>query len=486
MTAKKSIIKKEQTLSIVLALLYISLHVFIAIHHEAWRDEGQSWMLVKNSTVTELLSDLCVEGHPALWFFTIMPFIKLGLPFRFFSLISLIFMGLSYYCLLRFSPFPFWIRVLLSFSSLFLYYNPVIPRIYSEATLLVIAVSIIFPKRYDHPWLYGILLALLAQSHILLEGLTIGLVFECFTRLISKKSKAAIPFVLGTISGLIAIAELYPRAGTNRSVDISASGIFSNFTIERFFRLRDATTFSLWGFQGSFPSLVLTIFLLIGIISISYLAIRKCGFSSFIKWSLIVLLSFGIPLFIVFFVYSIHSQMATIFLLLLLGFLLVLGGSCDSNTLKYVALVFVLLLSLSTIPHVLKAAVYDIGEPYSNSKATADFFVQNAPEDSVILVAENEYNSPVYGYVSDMRPDIEFYSFQKLEPYKYHLWGISYPQFTSAEIASIAVNQFSGKTVYLLLPLQYGIEDNTWLEGLLLENGYNPSQEDYVIYRVNV
>ncbi|MBR0451799.1 MAG: hypothetical protein IJI78_07380 [Oscillospiraceae bacterium] len=479
-------LNKERILSVILTLLYIAVHVFIAIHHEAWRDEGQSWMLVKNSTVSELLADLCVEGHPALWFFTIMPFIKLGLPFRLFSLISLISMGLAFYCLVRFSPFPYWIRVLLSFSSLFMYYNPVIPRIYSEVALLVIVLSLLFPKRAEHPWLYGLLLLLLAQSHILLEGLTIGLVFECFIRLFTKKkerSKATIPFAMGTISGLTAIAELFPRAGTNRSVDISASGIFSNFTMARFILLRDATTYSLWGFSGRFPLLLLSVFLALGVICLSFLAIRRYGFLSFLKWGSIVFISFGIPLFIVFFVYSIHNQMATILLLLLLGFLTMLWATCDSKGLKYTALIFVLALSLATFPQAFSAALYDINGPYSNSMATADYIVENADEDSVILVAENEYNSPIYGYVSDSRPDIEFYSFQKYEPYKYHVWGVAYPQFTPAEIASVAVNLFNGRSVYLLLP--YGIEDDTWLEDLILANSENPAQEYYIVYNVN-
>ena len=175
--------------------------------------------------------------------------------------------------------------------------------------------------------------------------------------------------------------------------------------------------------------------------------------------------------------------MATILLLLLLGFLTMLWASCDNKGLKYTALVFVLALSLSTFPQAFNAALYDIDGPYSNSRTTADFIAENADENSVILVAENEYNSPIYGYVSDMRPDIEFYSFQKYEPYKYHVWGVAYPQFTSAEIASVAVNLFNGRSVYLLLP--YGIEDNTWLEGLILANSENPTQEYYILYRVN-
>lgn len=482
---RKTDIRNERLLAIALTTVYILVHLFIALHHEAWRDEGQSWTLVRNSTVAELLADLCVEGHPALWFFTIMPFIKLGLPFRLFFLISLVFMGLTLYCLLRYSPFPFWARILLSLSSLFMFYNPVIPRIYSEVAFLVTVIAILFPERTEHPWLYGLLLALLAQSHILLEGLAVGLVFECFIRIFSSKeerSKAVIPFLLGTASGLIAIAELYPRAGTNRSVDISSSGISSNFTLARFITLRNATTYSLWGFTDGLPLLILVFLLLLGIISISFLAIRRHGFLSFLKWGSIVFISFGIPLFIVFFIYSIHNQMATILLLLLLGFLSMLWAMSDSKELRYTALIFALALSLSTFPQAVRAAVSDINGPYSNSRGIADYIIQNADNDSVILVAENEYNAPVYGYVTDSRPDIEFYSFQNYETYRYHVWGKTYPQFTSAEIAGISINLFSGKPVYLLLP--YGIEDNTWLEQLMLANSDNPSQEYYILYQV--
>ena len=484
-SGKKSDIRKERLFAIALTIVYILVHIFIAMHHEAWRDEGQSWTLVRNSTVIELLADLCVEGHPALWFFTIMPFIKLGLPFNCFSLISLVFMGLALYCLLRFSPFPVWARVLLTFSSLFMYYNPVIPRIYSEVTLLVIVISLLFHKRKEHPWLYGLLIMLLTQSHILLEGLAIGLVLECFFRFFSDKSnrkKAMIPFALGTASGLLALAEIFPRAGTNRSVDISASGISSNLTKGHFILLRDATTYSLWRFKGGLPLFFLTVLLLLAAVVISYLAIRRYRILSFLKWFFIVSISLGMPLFVVFFIYNVHSQMATIFLLIPLCFLLMLWGECDNKELNQAVLIIVLALSLSTCPQTIKTAINDVEGPYSNSKITADFIIENAEADSVILVAENEYNSPVYSYVADLRPDIEFYSFQKHEVYKYHVWGTEYPQFTAAEIAGIAVNIFNGRPVYLLLP--YGIDDDIWLEGLLLANTYNLSREDYVLFKV--
>ena len=88
-----------------LLVLYVSLHLFLILHHEAFRDEAQAWTIAKNTTLSELFADLSIEGHPCLWFLIIRPFAKLGMSYRYFGMISLVFMGISAALFLYLAPF---------------------------------------------------------------------------------------------------------------------------------------------------------------------------------------------------------------------------------------------------------------------------------------------------------------------------------------------------------------------------------------------
>ncbi|MBR3355212.1 MAG: hypothetical protein IKG47_07665 [Oscillospiraceae bacterium] len=477
--------KSRKIFSICLTLIYIGINLYLASKHEAWRDEGQSWVLVKNASLKELILDLCVEGHPALWFMTILPFAKLGVPFQCFHLLSITMMSIAFYLMLQVSPFPYWAKLLLTCNSVFWYYNPIIPRIYSEAVLLLVLLCSVYDKREEHPWIYGILLFMLAQSHVLLEGLAIALVFERFCVLLKSKGQAkqSVPsFVLGTIGGLLAFAELFPRAGTRRSVDISSSGILANMTKERISLLTDATTSCLWGFTENWKQIGMLVFLLVGAAILLIISFNEEGLLKTIYRSLTLVVALGIPLFIVFFVYSIHEQMATLFLLILLSLMWIAWADKGREKQKRFMLAIVIVILLASAPTTIKAMAYDINERYSNSKDMANYIIDNTPEDAVILVNDSEYNTPVYSYVLDKREDITFFNVQKREDYKYHVWGESYPPVTEVEAKAIAVNLFYGRSVYWLLP--FSLDETNYITLLDVENNQNYTQEYYVYYKV--
>lgn len=478
--------KKKKTASVLLTLAYVGVHVFLALHHEAWRDEGQSWMLVKNSSVPELLSLLCIEGHPALWFFTIMPFVRLGMSFRYFYSISLVFMGLSYYFVLQKAPFPYWARILITFSNVFWYYNPVIPRIYSEICFLLVLIAVCFPSREERPWLYAVLLFLLGQSHVLMAGVAASLVFERFMALLRKKTRnnAFIPFVGGLVSGLLSLVELYPRAGTKRSVDVSVGGIVNHFSAERFQSCVNAFIRNLWGTTSQrIERFIIVSFAFCVVIVIIGLIIQKEGkLSAFIECFMIAL-SVGMPMFIVLVVYPVgHEQMASCFLMIVLFLVCICWGS--EHTVWYKRLVFIvaLLISITSMPHVLKEMLYDLQGAYSNSKGISEYIVESVDENAVIFVENSEYNSPVYSYVVSSRDDILFYSLTDMEEYKYHVWGKGYVPSTGAEAAAVKVNVFSDRSVYFLRTEP--LEDDGYLSMVAWENEDTPSGERYFLYHL--
>ena len=202
-----------------LLLLYLGFHLFVILNHEAFRDEAQAWTIAKNTTLPELFADLSIEGHPCLWFLIIRPFAKLGMSFRYFSTVSL---------------FGDVLKVIVLGSFAFCYNSPVMPRTYCVITLLIVCLAILWPNRLEKPVLYGILIGLLFQSHIILAGFAGGLVLELFIHWIRKKPRINRLFwgmAIPAASALFTVYELMPRRDAPVFVDTSAQSILGKMSL---------------------------------------------------------------------------------------------------------------------------------------------------------------------------------------------------------------------------------------------------------------
>jgi len=123
--------KKEAIINIAILVIYISLQIFLAMHHEAWRDESQAWIIAKNASFGEMLGLCASEGHPCMWFFILKILSLCGFSFYWFSAISITIMAVAASLFLWKCPFPTVLKVAVLLSPVFFYYNPVICRIYA-------------------------------------------------------------------------------------------------------------------------------------------------------------------------------------------------------------------------------------------------------------------------------------------------------------------------------------------------------------------
>ena len=160
--------KKEALLPL---LMYLALNVLLVLMHEPWRDETQSWLLVRELSFGELFSAMSAEGHPCLWFMLLMPFVRLGLPFWSIYILSVGAMLFAGYLFLMRSPFSRPVTCLCFFSALFFYFMPVIARVYAIIPPLLMLLAMAYPKRHERPYRYAALLALLCQTHVVMCGL---------------------------------------------------------------------------------------------------------------------------------------------------------------------------------------------------------------------------------------------------------------------------------------------------------------------------
>lgn len=147
-------------------ILYVVLVSVTSFFHEPWLDECQAWLIARDCSLLELLGErLHYEGHPALWFILLMPFAKLGFPFKetmFF--LNLAFMLGGFVVLFRKAPFPRWIKCVLPFTYFLCYQYGVISRPYSMMFFAFCLMGLFFQKRNEKPLRFLLAQFLLCMS----------------------------------------------------------------------------------------------------------------------------------------------------------------------------------------------------------------------------------------------------------------------------------------------------------------------------------
>lgn len=161
---KDTVKKKEIIVLTAVFALWLFFNGILLAGHELWRDEANVWLLARELSPLQLLREIKYQGHPCLWYFIVMPFAKLGLPFKTLSVISFLIMSVSAGIFVYRAPFCCITKAVCLISPVFSYYYPVVARNYCLIALLMILLAVFHTKRNDRPVIYGILLGLLVQS----------------------------------------------------------------------------------------------------------------------------------------------------------------------------------------------------------------------------------------------------------------------------------------------------------------------------------
>lgn len=163
--------RRRNILYACLLLAYIAFNLSFLVCHENWRDEAQAWLLARELSIPELFAQMSYEGHPCLWHLLLMPLAKLGLPYVSMNILSLTIMSVAAALFLWKSPLPLPMKALALFGIGFSYYYPVISRSYCLIPLFVFMMACFYPARREKPLRYGLAIALLVQTHIIMLGM---------------------------------------------------------------------------------------------------------------------------------------------------------------------------------------------------------------------------------------------------------------------------------------------------------------------------
>jgi hypothetical protein len=122
-----------------LCIPYLAFLIWMQAHHEMWRDEIHPWTLARlaNGFSDLVTGDRLYEGHPPLWFWYLHVwtwFVKAAWGIQAATIAAA---TAAAAILVRFAPFPRYLKVLLLFSYFFGYEYTVMSRNYVLGWLLV-------------------------------------------------------------------------------------------------------------------------------------------------------------------------------------------------------------------------------------------------------------------------------------------------------------------------------------------------------------
>lgn len=212
--------------SIVFAL-YILVTLCFVLMHNNWRDEAQAWLIARDCSILELISQMKYEGHFIVWYLILMPFAKLGFPYITTNIMSLLITALAVWFIIYKAPFKFYNRVLIICLYPLIYLCPVVSRCYCLIPLAIVLMSIFYKDRKEKPFRFLLSVVLLTNTHVIMLGMVLVVMLEFMFELICDIKQQSIhetknrivSFFIAGILELISILPLFGCFGTNKEVE---------------------------------------------------------------------------------------------------------------------------------------------------------------------------------------------------------------------------------------------------------------------------
>ena len=212
-------------------LFYVALTLWLALHHEPWRDEADSWLMARDATVSQIIAIGPDSGHPPLWYFLLKPLSLSGLPYAAQPALNLIIIWVAAWLLVFRSPFPSLLSGSILFTDFFSFEYSVIARNYALGIMGLFMYLAASDRRVKHPnWLRiaGVFIMSLASFFTLIPAASLFLI-EALKSLGNRAKKNRVIFPPNTwlmlACVLVGALSLWP----------SGRGQFSGRILDHFF-----------------------------------------------------------------------------------------------------------------------------------------------------------------------------------------------------------------------------------------------------------
>lgn len=203
--------------------LFVLVTGLLALLHEPWRDEAQSWLLARDADPWTLMSYLAGhEATPVLWHLVNMPFAQADFPYATQRIVNAAFVILAAWLVLWRAPLPPWARLGVVFSAYLLFEFNAVARSYGLGAMLLFLALALDGARARRPVLYGAVLGLLANTHVfgLLFAFALGLVWLGALRA-GPRGAILAGMALAVAAGLFAVWQVLPPGDNLRSAGIA-------------------------------------------------------------------------------------------------------------------------------------------------------------------------------------------------------------------------------------------------------------------------
>lgn len=351
-------LNKDRLFNIILIILFVTLSIFVGMHHEPWADEAQSWLIARDSSIIQLFTNvLNTEGHPVLWYLILKFFIFIKLPYDKLYLISILFSTLGVSLFIFKSKFNKLIKILFTFSFFIFYQYNIVTRSYCLILFLISLLAIIWEYRHDKLILFILIMSLLMNTSVYCF-LFCGSIFfiwilEWYKNKYENKKNHIIAFIILFCLFLVEVLYLIPNKY------ITANPISKGYSIGYSFFL---PLFKIENDYLEFASLLLGFFVSIFIIYLVYKALignKKILFYIFIIFAPII--SF------LFFKYFNAWHLGIVFIIYIFCLWVF---KLDHNKILYRFLLFSLICQ---IPWSIYTCYNDIKYNYTGSKDASEF-----------------------------------------------------------------------------------------------------------------
>lgn len=396
-------IAKKLTFEKIILLCHMIITLIIVLNHEPWRDEGQAWLIAKNLSIPEIINQMQYEGHPCLWHLLLVPFAKLNFPYRIINIISWIIGCISTTIIIKKSPFSKYTNTAIVLSMPILYYYTVVSRSYCLILLFIAILMHLYPKRKEKPILYGIIIALLTNTHILICGL-IGILmlkdlYELFSNKKENYKKRILGFSIEILGVILLILQLFLSLSSN-----AESQNFINLTLlSPLNSLTNILKITVNDNFITFLTLTLSFFgILIGLFKQKFIFITLVISTIFI-------------IMVDTFIYRLNIQHVGIFILTII-FCCHLSKKENNKKIEGALLIFL----ASTIPYSIYLSFTDITSNFTNSKNTANYIIENIPKGTTFLCISDDIALSIVPYLEE---DYQFISHNTEKKFTFITWS---------------------------------------------------------------
>lgn len=187
--------------------------------HEPWADEAQAWLMARDQGFWHLmLHGIRYEGSPGLWHALLWVLARLHVGYTGMHWISGVLAAVGVWILLRWSPFPLVLRVLLPFGFWLAYQNAVVARSYvlfaalafaAAALVRAMAQGAISGRRLV--WL-SVVLGLMANLSV--HGFIASLGFAIATAALVRRARLPIRLRWRTAAAVVCVFWIFAIATT--------------------------------------------------------------------------------------------------------------------------------------------------------------------------------------------------------------------------------------------------------------------------------